>query len=445
MIRFSPEARVLLALAAVLVAGCDRPLVDPIAPAIEVISPDLTTVQGASTIRLQLSITALSDVDEVLVDGAQATRDAETGLWEISVALRPGANTLVLEASSESATTTREIDIVQASIGVRGSDGDLPQPRADHTATRLDTGVLLAGGIDAAGDVIGSAQLLRERAGTTFTLDAPLALQTPRTGHTATALPDGRVLLLGGTSSPEASGESAFVSVPEILDPETGTTRAVFTRRSPSRKTGHTTILLTRDGRTYLYVLGGVFPLPGSVALSSTVDVLELRSSATADTLVTLTPPGGAGNGFVAPDGTQLVVATSANQVVTIWTGLDTISPDRDAFASRLFYTAPGSQYPFDLTSDDVEAPVQPRTSAAGTQLSNSLALLVGGRDPDGAPLASLEVFSDRLGRFLSVPAELTTPRYGHTVTLAPSGRILVIGGRDASGQALSSVEVLTL
>jgi hypothetical protein len=70
--------------------------------------------------------------------------------------------------------------------------GSLAQARSGHTATLLSDGsVLVAGG---AGE---SPQLERfDPASGRWTLAGTLSI--PRTGHTATVLPDGRVLIAGG-------------------------------------------------------------------------------------------------------------------------------------------------------------------------------------------------------------------------------------------------------
>ncbi len=87
--------------------------------------------------------------------------------------------------------------------------------RWDHTATLLPDGrVLLTGGRDASG-VLASAEIfdpLTEE----FTVLAN-SLTTPRAGHTATLRPDGKVLLLGGENS------SGTLASAEVFDPATNT------------------------------------------------------------------------------------------------------------------------------------------------------------------------------------------------------------------------------
>src|SRR5439155_405626 len=92
----------------------------------------------------------------------------------------------------------------------------LNQPRAEHTATLLANGtVLIAGGRDAAGQPLASAEIYDPATGT-FSL-APSALVVPRQDHTATLLPDRRVLVAGGSNA------SGALDSAELYDPTAGT------------------------------------------------------------------------------------------------------------------------------------------------------------------------------------------------------------------------------
>ena len=93
--------------------------------------------------------------------------------------------------------------------------------RTLHRATTLPDGrVLLSGGVDNTGTPIGACELYDPIAGV-FTQVGSMSV--PRVGHTATLLPDGRVLVVGGSSS--FSSITAFVTscrdTTEIFDPAT--------------------------------------------------------------------------------------------------------------------------------------------------------------------------------------------------------------------------------
>ena len=117
--------------------------------------------------------------------------------------------------------------------------------RQDHTATLLPDGrVLLAGGIDDGSAVLATAELY-DPAGGTFTATGSMA--TPRRWHTATSLPGGDVLVAGGTG---ASGHG--LASAEIYDHATG--RFTATGSMAVARTGHVAVSQT-DG--HVIIVGG--------------------------------------------------------------------------------------------------------------------------------------------------------------------------------------------
>jgi len=137
--------------------------------------------------------------------------------------------------------------------------------RAGHTATRLPSGkILVVGGENANGPVRDSE--IFDPAARTFT--PATGLLTARADHTATRLPDGRLFVIGG----RASGQSLNSS--EIYDPETG----VFSSGPGLNRAraGHTATLLP-DGR--VVVVGG--DADGSIEVfdpqAGTFSLLEAR------------------------------------------------------------------------------------------------------------------------------------------------------------------------
>jgi Galactose oxidase, central domain len=67
-----------------------------------------------------------------------------------------------------------------------------------------------------------------------------VTMSEPRSGHTATLLPDGRVLLIGGMIS--VRGDEVSTASTEIYDPQTGATRPSGKLSTP--RAGHTATLL---------------------------------------------------------------------------------------------------------------------------------------------------------------------------------------------------------
>ncbi|MCP4662552.1 MAG: kelch-like protein, partial [bacterium] len=111
--------------------------------------------------------------------------------------------------------------------------GSFGNARTGHTATLLPSGkVLVAGGRDDDRSSLVSAELYDPATGT-WTETGPLA--AARAGHAAILLPSGKVLVAGGKN------RSALASA-ELYDPATGTWTA--TGALANAREGHTATLL---------------------------------------------------------------------------------------------------------------------------------------------------------------------------------------------------------
>src|SRR5437879_2154906 len=94
--------------------------------------------------------------------------------------------------------------------------GSLNTARDFHTATLLPNGkVLVAGGVDSSFQASVSAELYDPASGTWA---AAGSLNTARYQHTATLLPNGKILIAGGLDNSSHASASA-----ELYDPASGT------------------------------------------------------------------------------------------------------------------------------------------------------------------------------------------------------------------------------
>ena len=222
-------------------------------------------------------------------------------------------------------------------------------------------------------------------------------MRTARAAHTATALPSGQVLVVGGM----ADGGGSVASV-ELLDPGTNTVQELGSLAE--RRAGHTATLLG-DGR--LLIAGGyngeylesleVFE-PSAKRFRPAGSLVEGRSGHTATLL---------------PDGRVLF----AGGVGRGWTFLR---------SAELYDPRTGRSEPVDPMN-------VPRESHTATLLADGRVLVIGGhsgRRQNMAVYASAELFSSRTRRF-EAAGTLATARHKHDAIKLADGRVLVIGGAD--------------
>lgn len=130
----------------------------------------------------------------------------------------------------------------------------LARPRALHTATLLEDGrVLVTGGEYGGTHILAEAEIYDPKKGR---FAAAGRMTVPRQAHTAALLSDGRVLLVGGFGGGEPGG---YLATAELYDPITG--RFTATGSLGQRRQLHTATPLP-DGR--VLVVGGFGPPEGS-------------------------------------------------------------------------------------------------------------------------------------------------------------------------------------
>jgi hypothetical protein len=147
----------------------------------------------------------------------------------------------VLIAGGESLKSgiSASAELYSPKTGVFSVTGSMSTTRTGHTATLLPEGeVLITGGYDSAGLSLASAELYDPTTGK-FRLTDPMSVV--RTNHTSTLLPDGRVLIAGGRDA-NGDQENAYSSA-ELYDPGSGTFSATESMWVP--RTGHTATLLS--------------------------------------------------------------------------------------------------------------------------------------------------------------------------------------------------------
>jgi Galactose oxidase, central domain len=231
----------------------------------------------------------------------------------------------------------------------------------------------------------------------------------PRSGHSATLLPDGRVLIAGGMRRNQDFYRSA-----EIFDPASGRFRA--TGEMLMARVGHAAVLL-RSGK--VLIVGGWIG-------HGTTDEAELYDPATGKftEVAHMTTKRGRPEATVLRDGNVLVTGGSN----------DNDGPGSSIVSAEVFDAA---TLKFRPTGPMHHA----RIAHTATLLSDGRVLVAGGRGSEVNSIA--ELYDPKMGTFHET-GRMVTARYKHTAGLLPDGRVLLAGGsdeRDWRG-TLSSAEI---
>ena len=184
-----------------LLAGCDRGFSDVGKAEIEVVSPDVREATTESEITLEVKVTSVREVTKVSIGQIELVKTGALDTWRAVVPIVPGLNRLVVESIVDDGPISSDtVDVLRMNWSFESKTAQRPIrfTTGGHSATLLDDGaLLLIGGATQPGSGGTFDGWILEPGAVQF---SPVRSQTiaPRVGHTASLLPDGRVLLVGG-------------------------------------------------------------------------------------------------------------------------------------------------------------------------------------------------------------------------------------------------------
>ena len=281
--------------------------------------------------------------------------------------------------------------------------GNLNAARAGHTATLLPNGMVLVAGGTA--DLADSVELYDPATGT-WHRAAPLGRS--RSWHTATLLSDGKVLVVGGDVSeynrygrPDAYGGTA-----EIFDPAAGTWNPTGSLIVP-RWAWTATATLLQNGM--VLVTGGFGNAGYNVRETELYDPRTGQWTATGDLRF-----GRYGHTATALGNGKVLLVSGVTDEMYGSTN-----------AAELYDPATGSWTP-------TGSVLLPRSDHSATPLMDGRVLISGGWANTPRVLGSFEIYDPDTGGW--APAgDLQIKRFGHTATLLSNGAVLTAGGVTAT------------
>jgi uncharacterized delta-60 repeat protein len=320
--------------------------------------------------------------------------------------LLPNGKVLVAGGANSSGFLTRA-ELYDPASGNWTNTGSLNPARLDHTATLLPNGKVLVAGIAAplprpgGGNTSGtppSAELYDPASGS---WTATGSLNIARSGHAATLLPNGKMLVAGGYNSPTSA---------ELYDPASGTwtnTGSLNTARSD-----HTATLLP----------SGKVLMAGGENTSGPLTSAELYDPSSGS----WTDTGSLDTGRAGQTATLL-----SNGKVLV----------AGAYSNGTYFTSADLYDPVSGSWTDTGSLNGPRAGHTATLLPSGRVLVAGGADGNITDfLARAELYDPVSGSWTDT-GSLNGVRAYHTMTLLPNGKVLVAGGANG-GSTLASAEL---
>jgi hypothetical protein len=343
------------------------------------------------------------------------TGSLHTARYYHTATLLPNGKVLVTGGCDEWHTCSNgsfaSAELYDPATGVWSVTGSLNHQRALHTATLLPDGkVLVAGGYGGNGQsVLTSAELYDSATGAWSVTGN---LNTAHSSHSATLLSNGQVLVVGGGNGSSISANA------ELYNPATGVW--ITTGSMNHVRELHTATLLP-DGR--VLVTGGCEG--GTWCTDNSMATAELYYPGTGAWISTGNLNAGryGHTATLLPDG-RILVAGGHN--ASSWlTSAELYDPTTETWSAtgslaitRVYHTA--------------------------TLLPNGQVLVAGGNNAtSGGSITGAELYNPATETW-SATGSLSTARCAHTATLLPNSQVLVAGGGGHDVPATSSAELYT-
>lgn len=327
---------------------------------------------------------------------ASMTMTVSSG-WGTMTLLADGKVLVVSDADNSPSHFTSQI--FNPATQKWASAGNTLYYRKNHTATLLPNGnVLIVGGYTDYGSVYNTIGIVEKY--TPASSGNPWSYipnaNVARTSHTATLLPNGKVLILGGevlSGSNHFGATKTTLSSAVIYDPTADT---LSTAAGMSTARSHHTATLLQNGK--ILVAGGDATMscelydPATDTWAPAASLPYARASHTA----VLLP-----SGKVLIVGGNFASAQLYDPVSNAWTSAGSLAEHINGMSVQL--------------------------------LPNGKVLVAGGENSSYTVTATSEIYDPATNSW-SLGSDMTTPRFGHFATLLGNGKMLVAGRNNGSG-----------
>ena len=339
--------------------------------------------------------------------------------------------------------TISKLSSTKLSDKLEGSS-EMAFPRSGHSATLLPNGeVLIAGGMEKNREYHNSAEIFSPK---TNLFTSVQNLNQKRVGHSSVLLKDGKVLILGGF------GDDGILSSAELFDPMTGS----FTNiESLNFKRGNLSATLLNDGTVLI--------TGGEGESGSPLSSAEIYNPSTG----LFTPTGNMNSARTQHTATLLdngkVLIAGGGSYQNPLSSAEIYNPDTKIFTNTGNMSAPICKHAAVKLNDgnvmilggsdvngwngnytntqiyNVQTGVFSKSGdmlEARFKITNSVVLLQSGNILISGGYKQSEIYDTKENSFNNVNGEMDLARYYSTATLLNDGRVLITGGYDTQGIA---------
>ncbi len=422
--------------------ACERPFVETIEPTLWVVEPDLTEVQISSVITIRVESKHFRALEGVYLNGiAMDPVPLDPAHWQTSVALRLGLNTFFLDATDKEGVSRRDTAYaVHLPHRVSLNAPPLPEGRGGHSIVRLrDGSIMVTGGACQRGGLAqGESFLLSVNSGIFGQI--PERMFIARTGHTASILPDHRVLIVGGSRIDSPTTVNDLIETVEIFDPndtELGF-REIPVRGQPIRRVNHTSVIYQMNGELLLDLIGGYgdtrYGANPFFGIRQDLRTFRIHSNE----LVALNTAASAPFIF-EPVADHTVTQADPNTYFIL--GSQFVNGNAINGNIRIHYPR-GSRQDF----SQLPELITPRTAHSTAPILNGLFVLVGGRIESSQMTTQMEIFHEQTSQFFSLrPSQPMVERSDHAAISTDLRTVLLVGGFNQDGTGIASSEYLVV
>jgi hypothetical protein len=308
-------------------------------------------------------------------------------------------------------------EVYNPATGTFAAAANMIAARSHHRVNTVGPGkVFITGGYGAGAAELSSTELFTpgSNPAITGTFAGAHSLAHARANHSAVELPTGGILVTGG------HGGGGVLASTEIYNPDADDFTA-------GPDLNH-----ARQGHGSGVMSGGVVLIGGGNNNPSSgwdIQTNFLSSNELYDPAVP--------NAFT--ETTSKFAVTGGGTSVLLWTGKTLATTGLTNQAELYTPVMPGTSQTWETATSMVTA----RANTLWYLLDDGRALIVGGLDSAGNPLASAEVYDYLTGNFTLTTGSMSTPRHQHHGAILYTEKALVTGGRpSASANVLNSAEL---